>query len=213
MSTNPCPLCKENCSKSVTPDRLERTYYYCETCFSWHMDPVSLLSRAEEFTRYCLHENSPDDKRYLKFLGQLATPVLEATTEGSSGLDYGCGPEPVLGMLLEQAGRKVENFDPFFFPDKWQSSEYDFITCSECAEHFYDPDKEFQTLSDLLNENGVMAVMTEKHDKAGSFSDWYYIKDPTHVFFYSSQTFQYIGEKYNLKVREISDRVTLLTTL
>ena len=56
----------------------------------------------------------------------------------SQGLDYGCGPGPALAHMLREAGHDVALFDPFFAPDPAPFNRtYDFVTCTEVAEHFH----------------------------------------------------------------------------
>ncbi|HPA59829.1 MAG TPA: methyltransferase domain-containing protein [Synergistales bacterium] len=39
-------------------------------------------------------------------------------------------------------------------------NEYDFIICSEVAEHSHSPGKEFEKMHDLLRPGGILVVMT-----------------------------------------------------
>ena len=59
---------------------------------------------------------------------------------GMQGLDSGCGPGPVLSMLLREAGMAMTDDDPFYAPnvDALQR-QYDFVACTEVVEHFRDP--------------------------------------------------------------------------
>ena len=46
-------------------------------------------------------------------------------------------------------------YDPFFYPDKSVlKAHYDFIACTERAEHFHDPFAEFDRLDSLLKPKG-----------------------------------------------------------
>ena len=59
------------------------------------------------------------------------------------GLDFGCGPGPALANMMQSDGYEMEIYDPFFFPNKDAlSKKYDFITCTETAEHFFNPHDE-----------------------------------------------------------------------
>ena len=49
----------------------------------------------------------------------------------------------------------IDLYDPFFFPNKEIFSKtYDFITCTETAEHFFNPKKEFDLINTLLKKDG-----------------------------------------------------------
>jgi SAM-dependent methyltransferase len=117
------------------------------------------------------------------------------------GLDYGCGPGPVLGLMLRENGFELIDWDPIFVPDDsaialGKSDAYDFITCTEVAEHFYDPSREFDTMNRLLKHGGVLAVLTSfQPTEKADFEKWHYIRDPTHVVFYSKLTFEKLAEE------------------
>ena len=85
----------------------------------------------------------------------------------------------------------------FFFPDKNSLKKtYDFIVCSEAAEHFHQPAKEFKKFNSLLNENGWIGIMTNFQTENARFKNWHYRRDPTHVVFYRKETFEVIGKQF-----------------
>ena len=116
------------------------------------------LSFAEEKAIYDLHENHLDDPGYRQFLSRLATPLQSKLPPAAIGLDYGCGPGPMLARMLTEHGHQVELFDPFYanHPQVLQD-HYDFVTCTEVAEHFRQPAKEFEALFALLKPNCQIA--------------------------------------------------------
>lgn len=174
-------------------------YFQCPHCLAISSDPKALLDRKREFERYRLHDNNPDDPGYRRFLEQLARPVDERLTRPSEGLDYGCGPTPLLASILEEKGHRMAVFDPYFFPDTAPlSHHYDFVTCSEAAEHFYHPAREFECLASLLLPGGLLGVMTSLWDESIDFTSWYYRKDPTHVVFYHRKSFLVLAERLGL---------------
>ena len=88
----------------------------------------------------------------------------------------------------------MDLYDPYFFPEKSHlDKKYQFITCTEAAEHFYNPYEEFNTIDGLLEKEGWLGVMTNFFDESINFKDWYYRKDPTHVVFYTEETFEVIA--------------------
>ncbi len=163
----------------------------CEARF---LDPRHRPSRQVEFSHYLHHENNSDDPGYRRFLSKLAEPLIARLPARSHGLDYGCGPGPVLAAILRESGHAVALFDPFFYPDPAPLRPgYDFVTCSETAEHFHRPAAEFDRLITLVRPGGWLAVMTCFQTDDALFADWHYRRDPTHVVFYREETLRYLA--------------------
>ena len=93
----------------------ERDYRRCDCCMATFLDPAQWLSPETEYERYQEHRNNSADIGYRRFLSKLAGPLLKRLASGQDGLDYGCGPGPVLAQMLCEAGHNVSLFDPFFF--------------------------------------------------------------------------------------------------
>lgn len=149
----------------------------------------------------------------MTFLKRLADPVMERLPPGARGLDFGCGPAPVLSELLTSSGFPCVAYDPFFAPDEsLLEAKYDFVTCSEVVEHAYDPAEMFATLRRLLAPGGLLGVMTTFYDASGSFADWWYQRDPTHVCFYNEETMRRIGERHGWRTDFPRPNVALFTT-
>jgi hypothetical protein len=174
-------------------------------------EPGQRLDPEEEKLRYDQHENDPGDPAYREFLSQLFDPLNQKLEPGSLGLDYGAGPGPALKIMFEEAGHRMRIYDPFYanHPDAL-SKQYDFITCTETAEHFYDPGKEFRTLWALLKPDGILGLMTLLRPQNEPFSEWYYVREDTHVAFYSEETFRWIADKLDSTLSILGDRVILL---
>ena len=191
--TQPCRVCRTG--------RLEpfaeldgKVYRRCRACDAVMLDAAHFPGAAEEHARYRRHENDPDDPGYRRFLARLAVPLLPRLAPASEGLDYGCGPGPALARMLEEAGHRVRLFDPFFHADATALHRtYDFITCSEVAEHFHAPAREFDLLHGLLRPGGWLAVMTAFRPADVPFERWHYRRDPTHVVFYRAESFRRIA--------------------
>ena len=194
-----CPICSgTNVFSFQLIGSIE--YFRCKTCLGLFIDPKSRLSPEEEKERYSLHNNDVDDPEYRKFLSKLYDPLIKKLKKESRGLDYGCGPGPALASMLREEGFSVDIYDPYFFPDEsYRDKEYDFITCTEAAEHFYEPQKEFNKLDQVLADKGILGVMTNFYEDTINFEDWYYRKDPTHVVFYTVKTLQCIAEERSWK--------------
>ncbi len=172
-------------------------YWRCVHCMATFMDAAHLPDPAAERRRYELHENTPDDPGYRRFLAKIAAPLEKRLSPGLSGLDFGCGPSPVLAGMLAEAGHFMAVYDPFFFPDKRVFEfDYDFIVCTEVVEHFHDPFAEFGLLDRLLRPKGYLAIMTCFQNDDARFENWHYRRDMTHVVFYRERTFHVIAGQF-----------------
>lgn len=185
-----CPLC--GCATTRPLLRADgRDYRACPHCAARFLHPGQRPDRAEEYRHYCLHENGVDDPGYRRFLDRLAAPLRARLTAPARGLDYGCGPGPALAAMLREAGHEVALFDPLFRPGHLVlATEYDFVTCTEVAEHFHDPAGEFARLRRLVRPGGWLALMTCFQTDDARFAAWHYRRDPTHVIFYRAETFR-----------------------
>ena len=188
-----CVVCNSTLIESFkTSDKL--LYWHCYTCEAKFLDSSFHINLDAEKNRYLEHENIVDDPGYRNFLSRLISPLKEKLSSNSTGLDFGCGHGPALADILTKDNFKIDLYDPFFFPNKdIFLKTYDFITCTETAEHFFSPKKEFDTLNSLLKPNGWLGVMTCFLTKKEAFDKWYYRRDPTHVVFYAEKTFEVIA--------------------
>ena len=95
-------------------------------------------------------------------------------------------------------GHKIDLYDPYFHPDRSVLARfYDFVVCSETAEHFVNPKTDFDQIYNLLVPGGMLGIMTSVYYDSIHFPDWYYINDPTHVSFYSPETMGWIATHWN----------------
>lgn len=205
-----CPVCEAQTARFFLTLGA-RDYWCCESCAATFLDPAQLPDRHRELAHYRLHRNEPGDAGYRQFQARLAVPLLERLTPASQGLDYGCGPGPVLAAMLREAGHEVALFDPFFRSDRdVLTRSYDFITCTEVIEHFHRPAEEFRKLDALLKPDGWLALMTELQTEATRFADWYYPRDPTHVVFYREATLRYLATRHGWQYEIPGRNVALL---
>lgn len=188
-----------------------RQYWRCRACAATFLDASQLPDAATERAHYLLHENDPADERYRAFLGRLAGPLMRMLSAGRHGLDYGCGPGPVLAQMLTEAGHTLRLYDPFFHGDLSALDEtYDFITCSEVVEHFHRPAEQFARLDALLRPGGVLGIMTCFQDDDAAFANWHYRRDPTHVVFYREETFHRIAARFGWSCEIAAANVVLM---
>jgi SAM-dependent methyltransferase len=185
-------------------------YFRCGVCLLTFLAPEQRLDEAAEREHYGTHENDPADPRYRAFLGRLAAPLAERLAPGAEGLDYGSGPAPVLAMMLREQGFRVRAYDPLFAPDAGALRHtYDFIACSETAEHFFNPAAEFARLGAMLRPGGWLGVMTGILEDDDKFTGWRYARDPTHVSFYRAETMRWIASRFGWGLHSPARNVTL----
>lgn len=211
MSKPTCPLCFATSCAFFHQDK-QRCYWRCPRCELVFADRSSLLSAAAEHAQYQLHNNDVNDNGYRRFLQRLATPLLAALgRSGLQGLDFGCGPGPLLAKMLTEAGQHMAVWDPFFAPDSTAlERQYDFISCSEAIEHFVNPAQEWALWQQLLKPGGTLAIMTKRYTTAEAFANWHYKLDPTHVSFFHLNTFHYLAGRDGYRLEVAANDVVLL---
>ena len=199
-----CPLCAYGQANHLhASDRGSgfRDFFHCLTCDMAFVPRSRILPREAQKARYLEHNNEVDDPAYRDFLTRLYGPLRPNLRGGSRGLDYGAGPGPALAAMMQEDGYEVSVYDPFFQPDESVlEGSYDFITCTETAEHFSEPAREFQKLDGLLKPGGWLGVMTGMLRDWSEFPAWYYHRDPTHVNFYSHKTMKWLALRYGWHV-------------
>lgn len=205
-----CPLCLESQTQPFCSDK-KRAYFQCQHCFLVFADRSTLLTAVQEKAQYDLHQNQLDDQGYRKFLSRLSLPLLTAlTAEQNTGLDFGCGPGPLLAQMLTEAGKHMQVWDPFYAPEpQVLQQKYHFVSCTEAIEHFINPAKEWSLWLNLLLPQGVLAVMTKRYTDQNSFNNWHYKNDPTHISFFHQRTFEFLAQRDQLGLEFPADDVVL----
>ncbi len=193
-------------------------FFRCGQCQLIFKDPILHLSPIEEKKRYDLHENSLSDPAYVNFLWPVVEQIKRLYPSPALGLDFGCGPGPVLSQLLSQENYKMYSYDPYFFPEALSdfknlpTKAFDFITCTEVAEHFYHPGHEFKKLFSWLKETGHLVLMTDLFKEGTNLQNWGYARDPSHVCFFSEATLRWLAKKYGAQLDIISGRLVSFTS-
>ncbi len=192
--SNICPLCRHPAAQLYHRDKF-RSYYQCTRCALVFVPSEFQLSSAEERAYYDLHENSLQDEGYRRFLGRCATPLVNALRPRSEGLDFGCGPAPLLAQMLAEAGHRVELYDAFYLRNTGaMERDYDFIVSTEVVEHLAAPGEMLQQLWARLRPGGLLALMTKLVISPERFANWHYTRDPTHICFFSVPTFRWLTD-------------------
>jgi hypothetical protein len=197
-----CPLCSVSAHYQSSGE--SREYWLCSHCFVIFVPDNFHVAQAEEIERYLEHENSIQNEGYVHMF-QKKISILEKY-EFKTALDYGCGYEPVLKFLLEQQGIETDAYDLNFFPDLNLNKQYDLVISTETFEHFRNPAEEIHRITDRVIPGGLLAIMTRFYptEKQGllsdTFSNWYYKRDPTHIIFYCTKTFQWLAESIGFKM-------------
>ena len=193
-----CPLCANGATKPFHRDR-KREFFQCLECDLVFVPPEFHLSPEAEKARYDFHRQSLADSGYRDFLNRLFQPLEKKLSPGARGLDFGCGQEPTLSVLFEEAGFTCDNYDLHFANNPAVlEKQYDFLTCSETMEHFCRPREEFERLLSLVKPGGWLGIMTQLRDEAPPFEKWFYKDDATHICFFSRKTFQWLEKQYGL---------------
>jgi SAM-dependent methyltransferase len=201
-----CPLCH-----STWESFYNEQFQKCSGCQSIFRCPEFFITPDKEKSRYEEHNNDIQDVRYQDFVSPIVEEILIHHTSWESGLDFWAGTWPVISHLLWQKWFETKLYDPFFHNNpELLKQTYDFIISCEVVEHFHNPEKEFELLYSLLKPNGKLYIMTDVYSPEIDFWAWYYKNDKTHVFFYSSQAFQWIQQKWSWKRYSRNNRCIIL---
>lgn len=204
-----CPLCGGAPTHYLTDSR--REYWQCGNCAlvfvprRYHLDP------AAEKAIYDRHENTLDDPGYRRFLSRMAEPLLDRLAVPGRGLDFGCGPAPLLARMFEDAGHRMALYDCYYAPDATAlQGPYDFITATETIEHLAAPATVFARWVKMLAPGGWLGVMTKRVIDRDAFASWHYKNDSTHVAFFSEATFTWLARRYRLELEIVGPDVVLM---
>lgn len=210
-ANNHCPLCRAPHPIFFHQDK-QRCYFRCQRCALAFADRNALLSHQAEYAQYLLHNNDVNDSGYRRFLARLSEPLLaKINATGKVGLDFGCGPGPLLAQMLSEAGQHMHLWDPYFANNQLTLQQhYDFICCSEAMEHFANPANEWAQWQQMLKPGGILAIMTKRYTDKTAFSQWHYKTDPTHISFFHRDTFCWLANEAKMTADFVTNDVVIL---
>lgn len=202
-----CPVC-HHAGSAFFADTQGRLYDRCAmvTCGAIYLREENHLPEGEERTRYELHDNDLSQAGYRRFLEPLVSAVRERSVPGGTALDFGCGPAASVSSLVGE-GMRWSRYDKYFMADEqvWSQS-YDVIAASEVFEHLRKPDQEMDRLGAVLRPGGSLVIGTQLFREDRDFSQWHYRRDPTHIVFYTRETFTDWARRrgWDIEIREAS---------
>ena len=109
-------------------------------------------------------------------------------------------------FLLEKEKIETEIYDPNFFPNFPINKTFDLVISTETFEHFRNPMDDIKKAVNSISPSGFLAVMTrfypleQNKPCKKSFTEWYYQRDPTHIAFYTSKTFEWLTKIFGLSI-------------
>lgn len=207
--------------KICNHDKLEKLvlkyglYYKCINCKVIFKDQSEIVPPNKEVSRYLTHNNSIFNFKYRNYLNSCIKGLsIYTLPKDSDILDFGCGYQPVLSELLRKKGYNVFNYDLYFNSNEENlNKKYDAIVSIEVFEHFLAPAKTIVKISDMLNPGGKLFISTRLYpDNIDELNKWWYMKDETHIIFYTEDTIKYISKKYNFEDYEIRKNKFIILT-
>jgi len=211
MNNTLCKICSGH-TKTIYSDEVKSAYFKCLSCDFIFIDSKHLLARDVEKSKYDFHKNSIDNPGYVKMFEQFISKVYQPySSEIHTALDFGCGPGPVLAELLIRKNIEVDIYDPYYFPNSdFDSKQYDLIVSTEVFEHLLNPLEEIKKLKNSIREGGYLGIMTLFQPDEVDFPKWWYIRDDTHISFYSNKTFEVISDILGFEIISSDNYNTIL---
>lgn len=186
-----CHICNRE-TKTFLDEKTNINYHHCPKCAYIFKSMECFQDLTSQKERYDLHENDEEDVGYQSYFQRFLDFILPLVGTPKSALDFGCGATSLLAKMLEKEGIPCDYYDPIYHPSTLdENHKYDLIVSTEVFEHLHQPREVFQSLLDRLEEGGYLAIQTQFHSNdVESFKRWYYHQDPTHIVFFTAQTFK-----------------------
>ena len=214
MQSDICPLCHSTNTHHYHEDK-KRCYRQCSHCDLVFVPKAFHLSQADEKAEYDKHENLNLDEGYRRFLNRTLEPLVSAVKlryqAPYKGLDFGCGEGKHISLMAAEQGVEIHNYDLYYCNDEaLLADKYQFIVMTEVIEHIADAKSLLVDLRNMLVPGGMLAIMTKRVRNKEVFATWHYKNDPTHICFYSEQTFEFIGDWLGFDVEVVANDVVFL---
>jgi len=201
-----CLLCQSQEILSIRHHSWKGEVFHCQNCDLIFKQPKDFLDWDQQKLRYDNHENAIETPGYKEYFEQLLKPLRTFLKPGQRGLDWGAGPGPVLSQLLSNEGLQMQVYDPVYHPAQ-PTGLFDVITSTEAIEHFQQPVQSLSEIGSFLKSQGIFAGLTQFHSGPEKFADWWYPRDPTHVVFYSEETFRWWADLHDYKILKLQSPV------
>ncbi len=194
---NLCQFCGTHTERVFHDGR--RPFVHCPECDLIAVPPKWHISHDAQRRRYEQHRNTFENNGYTQMLSRPIALIRTHAPDTRRVLDYGSGPSPVLVEMLLQAGYDARGYDPIFNSATDMALPFDAVMCIEVFEHFAEPYGEIERIIQLIRPGGLLILQTLFHPGPMRLEDWWYIRDPTHIAFYSHKTLDKIGQTFGLK--------------
>lgn len=206
-----CPVCAGQDGQHYHRDG-QRDYWQCPDCDLVFVPASQRLTPSLEKYQYDQHQNNLYDAGYRQFLSRAADVITQRFPLPAEGLDFGCGPCPTLAAMLIDSGHQLSLFDHYYFHNPQAlARSYDFIVSTEVVEHLSQPGKIVDQLVRLLKPGGALLIMTKRVQNRSAFARWHYTHDPTHIVFFSEQTFAFLAQRHGLSLSFPGQDLALLS--
>ncbi len=194
-----CHIC-DKATVSFVHEKTDIIYYHCKDCEYIFKSPEYHQDFDSQRERYNLHTNDAEDEGYQAYFKRFLDFTLPLVGEVHNALDFGCGRSSLLATLLEKEGIVCDYYDPIYHPNTLnESKKYDLIVSTEVFEHLHQPREVFESLLGWLEKGGFLALQTQFHpNDVEAFKKWYYHQDPTHIVFFTAQTFKILCKEYGV---------------
>lgn len=211
-----CPLCSSKDANHHFYQKLHnRDFYQCQICDLVFVDRLQLLDVKTEKSRYDLHQNDIRSEGYESFLRRVINPITNSLVTTAKGLDYGCGPYPMLINIFSEDGfKQVSGYDPIYQNDESVLNvEYDFVTLCEVIEHMNDPSLELKRISKMLKSSALFIISTGIRTEEKVLKTWHYIHDDTHINLFSLKTFKWMEKQFSLKLERTDKDLAIFSKI
>lgn len=188
-----CPLCLRLDTRLFHQDK-KRSFHTCGHCGLVFADGGAHLPPQAIRSRYGRGGSLENQRNLPQFVLPLLHELGQQSQSSLSGLNYGRLLDDETLTLIEEAGHRLKQYDPFVAPDtEALQQQYDFICCYRVFEHFGAPHREWQLFQRLLSEGGYLALSTRLLTDPERFGKWHHKNNLAHVSFPSRETFEYLA--------------------